>query len=188
MSTVIEICNAALLKHGAATIADFNEDSNNAVLCSALWPLTRDAVLRAHPWNCAILCVALSPATDAPPFGWSYSFPLPSDCLRVLTVTDADEKTIEHKVEGRAIRTDENPIYLKYVSRVEDVNLYDALLVSSMISCLSAELAYPITKSSTQQDMCWKLYIEKLKLAKAIDGQEDSPDTFGDFPLLKARG
>lgn len=184
MPSKVSICSNALLKLGDNTISSFDESSKAAQICTNLYGMVRDGVLRAHPWNCAIARVSLAPNAIAPIYGFSYAFTLPADCLRVLEVNSVDD----HKIEGRNILANENPLYIKYIFRNEDENSYDALLIDALTCAMTAELAYPITKSSAQQDAAWKLYIEKLKLARAVDAQEDSPDTFGDFPLINVRG
>jgi len=183
MSSPITICSNALLKLGARPISSFDEATDAARLCSNLWPQVRDAVLRAHPWNCAIKRTNLAPKADPPAFGFSFAFTLPADCLRLLEADTA----FDYVVEGREILGDENPLYIRYIYRNEDPNSYDTLLVDALSAVMQAELAYPITKSTSQQDAAWALYTGKLKLARAVDGQEGSPETFGDFPLISIR-
>lgn len=184
MSSAVSICTNALLLLGGSPIASFDEATDSARLCSNLWPTVRDAVLRAHPWNCAIKRVSLAPKGEAPVYGHAFAFTLPSDCLRFL---DADTD-YAYTLEGRDILADENPLYIRYLYRNEDVNTYDTLLCDALTAAMQAHLAYPITKSTTQQEAAWKLFSEKLKLARAVDGQEGSPETFGDFPLISVRG
>jgi len=184
MASPVSICSNALLKLGNGPIASFDEDTTAALLCSNLWPQVRDAVLRAHPWNCAVKRANLAPKVEAPVYGFAFAFALPADCLRLLEADTA----YDYKVEGRDILGDENPLYIRYIYRNEDPQSYDTLLVDALTAAMQAELAYPITKSTTQQEAAWKLYSEKLKLARAVDGSEDSPDTMGNFPLIDVRG
>lgn len=184
MASPVSICSNALLKLGGRPIASFDESTDAALLCSNLWPQVRDAVLRAHPWNCAVKRANLAPLAEAPEYGFSFAFALPADCLRLLEADSA----YDYKVEGRNILGDENPLYIRYIYRNEDPASYDTLLVDALTAAMQAEIAYPITKSTTQQEAAWKLYSEKLKLARAVDGSEDSPDTFGNFPLIDIRG
>lgn len=184
MPTNVSICSNALLKIGDNPISSFDEATTAARLCSNLWTTVRDGVLRAHPWNCAVKRSTLAPKADPPAYGFSYAFTVPADFLRLL---EADTLG-DHKVEGRDILADENPLYIRYIFRNEDMNSYDTLLIDALTNRMAAELAYPITKSTTQQQACWALYSETLKLARAIDGQEDTPDALGDFPLLSVRG
>lgn len=73
--SVIEICNNALLDLGEETIMSLSDDSKPARLCNQRWPGVRDAVLRAHPWNCCTAQAVL--AADAAPPAWRRSFAYP---------------------------------------------------------------------------------------------------------------
>lgn len=88
MATGVSICSNALLMLGAQTINDFADQLNldRAKLCANLYPTVRDDMLRSHPWNCAIKRAVLAPDAVAPAFGYTYSFELPADFLRVLEV------------------------------------------------------------------------------------------------------
>ena len=52
---------------------------------------------------------------------------------------------------------------------------------------MSARLAYPITASTTVQQYQTNLFADALKMARAIDGQDESPGTLGNFAVLEAR-
>jgi hypothetical protein len=87
MSSVVDICNEAMDLLGAATITSLTENSKEARLCNRKFELTRDAVLRAHPWNAAIARAELAANSVGPAFGFTHQFQLPADpyCLRVLS-------------------------------------------------------------------------------------------------------
>lgn len=179
----ITICTNALIQLGSQPISSFDDGSDNALLCSNLWEQTRDGVLRAHPWNCAIKRVSLAPSAVVPVYGFSFAFDFPPEMLRLLEVDTLGN----YKVEGRQILADENPILIKYVFRNEDVPSYDALLVEALTAAMKAALAYPITKSTTKESETLALYLVRLRLARSVDAQEDTPDAIGDSQLLSAR-
>ena len=54
MASVVQICNSALNQLGASSITALTDDSKNARLCNERYTTIRDAVFRAHPWNCLI--------------------------------------------------------------------------------------------------------------------------------------
>ena len=60
MLTDIEVCNKALLLVGAQTISTLADATDRARLMNVLYPQARKAVLRAHPWNCAVREVRLT--------------------------------------------------------------------------------------------------------------------------------
>lgn len=184
----VQICSNALLLLGAEPISSFTEESENtgALLCANLWDTVRQSVLRSHPWNCATKRVVLAPETTAPAYDWGYSFLLPGDWLRTLSVGQIGE-SIEYQTEDNRILMDDAVCYLRYVFDQEDVPKYDSMLALAMTSAMAATLAYPITKSASQQEAMVKLHEFHLKRARAVNGQEDTPEEFGDFPVLSAR-
>lgn len=184
--SAVQICSNALLLLGAQTINSFDDATDRATLVSNLWPNALDAVLRAHPWNCAVKRVALAPEAAAPVFDYSYSFLLPGDCLRKLSVGLAGAPD-DHQVEGRRILMDESVCYLRYVYRNDDIPSWDALLVQAAEAYMAMTCAYPITKSASMFDAMEKLWAVKLRDARNVDGQENPAETAGDFPFLAAR-
>ena len=186
MATDVSICSNALLMLGAQTINDFTEENDRARLASNLFDSTRDAVLRSHPWNCAVKRVALAPDAEAPAFDYAYQFTIPEDWLRTLQV-GKEGSEVDYKMEGRTLVSDENPLYLRYVYRNDVVSSWDAMLIEAMTLAMSAAMAYAITQSATLAQLAEQKYQLYLKRARAVDGQDDPPQTLGDFPLLASR-
>ncbi|MNH45474.1 hypothetical protein D3C79_1079310 [compost metagenome] len=56
-----------------------------------------------------------------------------------------------------------------------------------MTISMAAVLAYPITQSTSERDSRKAELVQALRQAKAVDGQEDPPQTLGDERLLGAR-
>lgn len=187
MATGVSICSNALLMLGSQTINDFADQQNldRARLCANLYPSQRDSMLRAHPWNCCIKRELLAPDADAPAFEWAYSFQLPADCLRVLEVGYGGYQ-INYLVEGRSILTNDPAVELRYVFR-NDESAWDAHLVDLMTISMAAVLAYPVTQSTSERDSREGKLMQAMRQAKAVDGQEDPPQTLGNEHLLAAR-
>lgn len=186
MTTAVSIASNALLMLGAQPISDFNEDSDRARLASNLYATARDLLLRSHPWNCAIKRVVLSPDADAPAFGYSYKFTLPGDWLRTLSVGDYGNE-IDYRIEGRNILADDSVLKLRYIFRNDQESTWDTMLIDAMTKTMSATMAYGITQSTSKEELEFKKLEMALKHARAVDGQEDPPETLGDFRLLAAR-
>ena len=175
MSSDVDICNTALNMIGANNIISLTEDSKPARLCNQRYEPTRDAVFRAHPWNCLIKRVELSADTDAPAFEFSYAYTLPADCLRVLQEQYLDSV---FRVEGRKIVTNDSTFKLLYIARITDPNEYDRLLEDTLAQRLAAELAYPLVASSTLAANMLTIYEMKLKEARFVDATEGMPGSF----------
>lgn len=188
MATGVSICSNALLLLGSQTINDFADQMNldRAKLCANLYPTIRDDLLRSHPWNCCIKRAILAPDAVAPLFGYSHSFELPADFSRVLEVS-CNGQIIDHLVEGRTIQADTTVLELRYVFRNEVENTWDAHLVALATQAMCAALAYPVTQSTAKQAGEEQKLELMLRRAKAVDGQEDPPQTLGDERLYSAR-
>ena len=188
MATGVSICSNALLMLGSQTINDFADEENldRAKLCSNLYPTVRDDMLRSHPWNCCIKRAVLAPDAVAPLFGYSHAFELPADFSRVLEV-GSNGCQIDYLVEGRTIQANTTVLELRYVFRNEVENTWDAHLVKLVTLAMAAAMAYPITQSAAMQQTMEQKLETSLRRARAVDGQEDPPQTLGDERLLAAR-
>ena len=186
MPSVVDICNEAMDLLGAATITALTENSKEARLCNRRFETVRDSVLRAHPWNIAITRAALAKDSDAPAFGFTSQFTLPTDpfCLRVLSFFNSNvdseiaayDTQVMFKVEGRKILSDEDTCQIVYIARVEDTELFDSLLSSSIAHKLASETAYTITGSTSVAQGMQQLYELRLREARSIDAMEGMPD------------
>lgn len=185
MATDVSICSNALIMLGAAPIASFTGATKSAQVASNLFQsLSRD-FLRGHPWNTAMKRVQLAPQSAAPAFDWGASFLLPNDCLRVWEVKSG-RYDAEHKVEGRTILADVTGIDLLYISDLP-VDQWDPVMVTAMTYKMAGAMAYAITKSATLADGWMAAAERKVREAKTVDGQEGTPDDFGDNPLMNSR-
>jgi hypothetical protein len=185
MASIVSICSNALTKLGAQPITSFDDNTARSKLCEEYYPISRDAVLRAYPWNCAIKRGALAREVVGPTYEYTYRFALPVEpyCLRVLETED----DVDYRIEGRYLLTDEDAINIKYISRLTDPGLFDSLLVEAIECRLAAELAYPITRSPSLIQSMWALYGEKLKEARGVDGQEGTPKYWESNALIEVR-
>lgn len=186
MATGVSICSNALLMLGAQTINDFSDPVDRAKIAANLYPIIRDDLLRTHPWNCTIKRVLLAPDATPPAFGYANQFELPADFLRVLEVGQAGQQ-IDYLVEGRSILSDATSVELRYVYLNEVENTWDASLVGLLTLAMACAMAYPITQSSALQAAFEQKLAMAKKVARAVDGQEDPPQTLGDERLYAAR-
>ena len=184
MATIVEICNIPLVTLGAAPIQDLYPKENTvpARLAATFYAISRDEVLRSHPWNFAAKRVRLAPLADAPVSGYARAFKLPADWLRTIEVSADDWKH-----ENGCILCDESSIVLRYIYRLEDESRFDSLFTVALGYSLGTKMAYPLTKSTTQVDVMTKLYAEYLQLARSVDAQEDPAEQFGESDMINVR-
>lgn len=189
-TSVVDICNLALAALGNFSIISLEEASSAAQACRTWYEPSRDATLRAYPWNCATSREALAASTTAPAWGYANRYPLPVACLRVLQIenellSDAQrgDRTGLWKIEKRAIVTDLGaPLKIVYIERIADPALFDPLLVEVLAARLAASIAYRVTGAQSAVEGALKAYRDKLAEARTIDAQEGSPDGFAIEP------
>ena len=171
-TSATEICNYALAMAQSTFVDDISVDTSEAARqCLALYPLVRDAVLRVHPWNCAVKRVVLNKNLTAPPFEFDYSYSLPSDYLRALTLYGSD---FRFEVEGGNLLTNDPEAKLLYIAQNLDVSSYDALLVEAIEVKLASKLAAVLNVSRNHMQMLDQQYRIVLNEARMINGQEGS--------------
>ncbi|MDB6078125.1 MAG: uncharacterized protein JWO82_1872 [Akkermansiaceae bacterium] len=180
-----DIANLALSEIGAKLIASLEtESSEEARVCRLRFPQARDALLRQHGWNFAVVRADLSKVAEAPVSDWDAAWQMPGDCVRVLRVAagDPDVRGGDFSIEGRRLLTrGADAVSLVYVSNAVAVGLWDALFVEALSYLLASKVAGPLTQSpSLATDMLNKYKQLALPEAKTVDAREVlSGENFG---------
>lgn len=188
MTTPVKICSNALLRLGKPPINSLTDGTQGALVAANLYPTVRDSVLRSHPWNCASKRAVLSPSVTAPAFGYAYAFPLPGDFMRAWHVSDnGGESPLEYAIEGRELLTDSGTVYLQYIFRNEDPATWDSLLVEAIEVSLAAAMAIPLTTDAAKKQEFEREAIARLRMARAVDGQDNPPQKFNHSSLYGVR-
>ena len=192
----INIASNAIIRLGGDPIATFSDGgepggNKHGVIAGNLFPNIRNALLRSHPWNSAVRRVQLAPLVPTPLFGYSNQFALPGEWLRTLDINDirADHADFRMETSGttRVILFSAEQVNLRYIWRNEDVTTWDALLALAMELQMAVAMCYPVTLSfELRNDLRGELD-GIMRQARAVDGQEESQQTFGDFPILNSR-
>ena len=182
MSSVIDICNLALAGLGVEDqIVSLTQDSVNARMCNLFYEHTRDAELRAHPWNFAIKRAQLA-ETTAPKFGKAAAFQLPTDYIRLLHPDPAENfNTLDWQIEtgangNKVIVTDEETLLeIRYIHRVTDPNLFDPLFQECLVAAMRIQLCEKVTGgSNTKMQTQIERYKEAVRNAKKANAFENS--------------
>ena len=165
IASSVDIANSALTKLGEKRITALTDNQKGAREINAVFELRRDKLLRAFNWNFAMKRTNLSALSDAPEWGYTYQYQLPSDCLRVVQVNDfyvipgfadfvgagPDEEPF--RIEGATIVTDfVAPLKIRYVRRVTSSGDFDAAFVEAFAYDLAFETCEAITQSSTKKE------------------------------------
>lgn len=168
---LLAIFNAALYELSAARISTTDQLAHRAQVLRDQWPAARDAALRAHPWNFAIRFATLESPETAPSSGYGYDYPLPPEpfCLRVLELKDDDRSW---EVFGNRLHTDAASPTIRYIARVEDTSVYDALF-ERLAALELADLAVaPLAKNRTVSERVADRLEKARAAARTVDSQE----------------
>lgn len=184
MASQVQIANYAGVKVGAeAVLTALDENNKLARTVSAVWDIALDATLAAHPWNFAIGRAALAALVDMPVYGYARQFQRPSDMLRLVEVNDVHVWGLTpgadapYQLEGDRILTDLGaPLRIRYVRRILDTGSFSAGFVEALACRLAAEIALPMTESSTTREMMMQAFNASIGEAKGVDGRENPPE------------
>jgi len=200
MPSTVDIANYALNNLGASNISSLDENSKAARVVNQRYEAVRDAVFRAHPWNCLIERAQLAQDTDTPAFGYAYQYALPTNpyCLRVLefsngTLSYPQDNITNNSggpvfvIEGRKLLTDEAVARIKYIGRITDPQQYDASLVEALAARLAAEICYAITGSTSMVQIQTSLYEAKINEARFNDATEGATQRLEASDFIESR-
>lgn len=199
MASVIEICNRALSNIGnSRSINSLTEASKEAGECSLHFDACRDAVLADFEWNFATKRLALAD-TGAPPPDWSYAYQYPTDCLRIVEImvpgmrNPAAAMRVQFEVgantdgTGRLIYTDQPEAWLRYISRVTDVNMFDPIFMEALAWRLSAAINMALTGSADFGNYALTMYNRTILSAGSHSMNESQEPQAPDSEFTAAR-
>lgn len=194
MSSKVSIANRALAKLGDDRLLLLTDDTKAARTLNGMFDEVRDAELRRYRWKFALKRDALVALSAAPPWGYAYQYPLPSDYLAMAQVNDFYVRTgtpnaPPYQIEGGRILTNyEAPLKVRYVARIENTGLYDPLFVELLACKLAMESCETLTQSETKFTRCAQQYKDALHEAIRQDAVEKAPDELPQGSWLDARG
>lgn len=189
MGSVVDICNRALQKLGASRIVSLTDDTVSGRACNLAYEPVRDRELRRHPWNFAIARVSLASDVATPAYGYTYSFTLPGDCLRVLP-NDPNEGVYhtDYKVEGRKILVnDAGPIYVRYLQKITDTAQFDTLFSEALSCALAMEMCEELTQSNSKRQLAADEYKAIILEARRTNALEQIPIDAGTDTWITGR-
>ena len=176
--SIVSICNNALILIGKDSIASLEDQTAGARKCKQRWDSVRDAVLRDHEWACCMKEAALAASSTAP-LSWDYAYPLPSDCIRVVGLSDTDKNVIDawEVMAGELLCDTAAPVVLRYVRRETDPAKYDSMLSEAFSARLALELCTALAGPTTLLEAMNKLYQDRLRGARGVNARDRAPRT-----------
>ncbi len=190
MASSVQICNLALAELDAAPIMALDDNSREAIRCSIFFDDIVKEVMASGTWSCLIRRATLNQLADAPEFGYSYQYQLPTNpkLLKVITLNSASDGSIPFSIEDDKLLTDSSTvelIYTAYITTSESWNIY---LQQAIVAKLAAVLAFPITGNMQVAQMKAQQYYQiVLPRCLALDGQMSSKDSIISSDLRDVR-
>ncbi len=183
----VELCSAALVKLGAASISSFDDSTAEADVAKTLYNVVRDGLLGLHPWSFATAHAALTILPTPPATDFDYAFDLPTDFIKALSAGDEERgRGVVYQLIGNELHTNYEEVTLAYIKRADEAD-FPTYFISALINRLAAEFCLPLTENASRSDLLHKLADTELRLAKLIDSQQDTPPRVEDFTLIEAR-
>jgi len=188
------VCNVALRLLGAEAITSLQDDAPEAKVLLDIYFIARDSVLEVAEWSFATKRFLPAKEAEAPAWGWTSSFPIPSDILRVTRVDRADyggsgmhRRPADHEVEGRRILCNEDVIYCTGIRRIEDEGIYSPLFAEAFAAKLAVMACYAITESNQKIQIMSAIYAETIGKAKSRDGMQSTTRRMRNNTVRRAR-
>lgn len=185
MATQLEICNRALVKLGAETMAAFGENTRQGRLMSAIFDTVFKAELRKRNWNFAIKRATLT-APSAAAWGYAWSYALPADWLRPVQIGDfyeipgasdyLDASDAPWTIEDGFLLTDyPAPLNARYVYAVSNYAALDAAFVEALAAKLALEACEALTQSAAKREALAKDHQDAIREAARANAIERPP-------------
>ena len=198
MSSVIDVANRALTKLGSARITSLDDDVKAARSVNSCFYDILDAELRKNRWSFAMKRSSLAALSDAPAFGYSYQYQLPTDFLRLDMLDDRypdvvmdnyiNYETSEYAIEGGKILANiEAPLKIRYVYQCYDPSLWDALFKEALACKIAAEICEDLTQSNEKRNLAAGEYKVAILDAIKANAIERPPQALPDDQLIISR-
>lgn len=174
----VSVCNRALVLIGSPTITSFNDQTTEAIACSALYPEILKEILEEHFWSFARKRLVLPRNVDESTFGGFAVFQIPSNILHIHWVVDQPDlnpdyqnNPLDWRVEGPNIlaMTSSNEVYALGI----DGSTPELKFSPGFNTCLSyrmaAELSLVLSDSAQKYQMMMDRYYAHKRKAVAVD-------------------
>jgi hypothetical protein len=187
MTDLVNVVNTALRLIGSARITSLTDGSTPANIANDIVDDLIDDLLRQHAWNFATKRVKLAQVSTAPIFEFDHAYALPSDWIR--TVSAYSDSSASQRVEYRqelidlalVLVTSADELWLEYVARVKDPNLWSADFRRAFSSSLARDMSISLANSNKTMELM--ALMSRIDLARAR-----STDAMGSTPAERPRG
>jgi len=186
MTTDISICNTSLIMVGADDITSFSDNTVEAKLANSVYKDTKKTLLQYYPWRFSLRQVDLGGALSSPPdFSWNYQYQLPSDCLRIIQLENAQE----YELYGRQIYTNVKPARVIYQRNVSEADM-PSYFIRALNFHLARLFAMSLQEDGGKMNVFDRAADKETARARQLDAQQQPTQRIPDiaFTALNSRG
>lgn len=189
-SNKVSICNQALSLIGRSPIVDLADGTTEAINCSVHYEPCLRLFMSERDWTFGTIRVKLSPDLDGPNFGYTYSFTIPTDSERVISVRSDDGYVRQDWIqEGGKILSNELDTNIVYLSREVTEDKLTSSAESALVHLLAARLAIAIAgNKDLANDMLGayeRIYLPKAKTSDAINSSKTDLGRFSRLTTIR---
>lgn len=173
------VCNLALDYVKQATLSDITSPISTVESIAARhYDITREMVLKSHPWSFARRRRRIARNSTDPTFGYDDAYDLPNDFLKILSIgTNYTESyAYDYSIEGNQILLDNmgaETLNITYVRDETDVRRFDPMFTKLLAAELAIIFAATLIGKPSATDAARKFRDEIEQKAKAANGQEN---------------
>lgn len=194
----VAIANLALTKLGDLRILNLTDNTKQAREVNAVFDMARDYLQRRFSWRFCMKRAQLAASSDTPLWDYSYQYPVPVDCLRIVQVgqyfptpdmsdligTGGQEYVLE---AGNILSNDAGPLKLRYLSRITDPIKFDPAFDMAFSAYLAYLLAEPLTADNQKKQIAYNDYKFSIRDAVVANAIENPPESIADNTWILAR-
>jgi len=170
------IVNLALSRVGEPAIESIDDTGSEvARKVRTVYEHCVKTLSRMTQWQCLKKRVQLTQNATAPAFGYSYSYNLPEDFVRMISVNDIDAWDQEdwYELEQGKLLIDQDEAKIVYVAYTEDTTKFDPLFTEALSVLLASRLATIIRQDENLAIALYQEYKQSaLPDAIVADGNE----------------
>lgn len=195
----IALCNEALRMLGEFGVASFEEGTDLAQSCNAIYDTTRRLLLTTHPWRFTLAKQRLARLDETPDSEWRYMHAQPPGmlALRALFPSGAAGAAPmrQYEIYGARILSHSLDLWADY--QVEsDPDAWPPYFRALARTALASEFAMAVGAGMSAADLLHRrayggpselMNGGLMALARRMDSQQQPPQALRDFPLITAR-
>lgn len=166
------------------SVSGLTENSREREVCDTWYETVRDQVLKAADWSSVRKTASLAVLSERdfdvawasadPDPDWRFMYAAPSDFLYPRYGTQYNRFAVGNRSSQRVIFSDTEDLALTYISRQDNVGLWDVSLQEAVVFGLAARIAQPLTGKNQKARDALAIANDRIMLAREYSANMDS--------------